>query len=223
MRLRILQERRQCPRLAKFPLRLAKRHLTRCDRLFFQRVTGCAVQLLVQRLPCRDTARIHWNRPDRLPAFQRTEIGGDRTCIRLGCRAVQHGRHFRAWPQLLRVQHPVGHPVDSTPRADPFKRGRVHRQLRHATPRRIGGVALETPMFRSQLPTSPQRHTLGQGLVGHMLEVLRWDRFVAVVGRRPVQSKKGVPFFRRREGRLERVAAGVKPDALGRIGHSSRT
>ena len=40
--LRILQERRQHP-LGQFPLRLAKRQLARCGRLFFQRVAGGAI------------------------------------------------------------------------------------------------------------------------------------------------------------------------------------
>ena len=79
------------------------------------------------------------------------QIGGDHPGVRLGGRSVQHGRHLRAWPQLLRVQHPVGHPVDFPTRANPFKRRRVHRQLRHALTRRIGGVARNTDAL---LPTA---------------------------------------------------------------------
>ena len=136
---------------------------------------------------------------------------------------MKHRRHFRAWPQLFRVQHPVGHPVHSSPRANPFKRGRVHRQLRHTLNRCIVSVALETPMFRRQLSATPQRFSLGQVFVWQMLEVLRWNWFVAVVGRRPVKSKKSVSFFRRCEGRLEGVAARAQPDTLCRIGHLPRT
>ena len=218
MRLRIPQKRRQRIGLAKLPPHLAKRYLALRRRLISARVACGAVELREQFLARLGACHIDFFAERVVTGFERTEKRGDG--LGFGGRSVQQRRHRRLRPELGRVENPLGHPACVPPRADAVERRGVHRQFPHAPRGDAGGVARKTTMLGGELAAVPQRCTLGQAVARRMLQKLGRNRLVGVVRRGPVKPKKRIASGRRSVSRLQRVAAGVEPDASGRVGRS---
>ena len=166
---------------------------------------------------CTTLGRLRWRRRPPVPARPAARFSANRDRRRspgnrLGGRSVQHGRHLRAWPQLLRVQ-PSRPPSRLHDAANPFKRKRSIASSGMPLP----GASVawhETPMLcncRPRRSASLAKFSLGAcfryfGGSAHC----RSQASTSTVERRRPSATRMSP---------ERVAARVEADALSWFGH----